>query len=99
MPGQVTIMQAPKVLGYQQIAAGGADTAVGLTIPDGTESVEVSVSAQAVRWRADGTNPTAAVGQPLAVGSSTIFSIQQLSALRFIAQVAGAALDATFYGR
>ena len=99
MPLSPAITQAQKVLGYQQVAAGGADVAFSPTIPAGTESIEVAVSAQAIRWRADGTTPTAAIGMPVAVGSSVVFSFQQLSLLQLIAQVAGAALDITYYGR
>lgn len=95
--------QAEKVLGYFQLsgvaAATGFAAIAGGSIPDGTEFVEVTVGAQAVRWRGDGTNPTAAVGMPLAVGSTRFFTQQQLSAVRFIEQVAGAVLDCTFYGR
>ena len=88
---------AEKVLGYQQIGAGIA-AAAGFTLPAGTEFVEVTVGAQAVRWRADGTDPTAAIGMPLAVGATKIFTTQQLSLVKFIEQVAGAVLDITYYG-
>jgi len=91
--------QAARVLGYQQVAAGGADASFAPTIPDGTEYIEVVASAQAIRWRADGVAPSATVGMPVAVGVATIFFFQSLPQLRLIAQVAGAALDITYYGR
>lgn len=95
--------QSEKVLGYGQVtsvaAATGFAAIAGGTIPEGTEFVEVTVSGQAVRWRGDGTNPTAAIGMPLAAGSTRFFTQQQLAAVRFIEQVASATLDCTFYGR
>ena len=95
--------QAEKVLGYFQATDVGASLGfaaiAGGAIPDGTEFVEVAVRGQAVRWRGDGTNPTAAVGMPLPVGTTRFFTQQRLAAVRFIEQVAGAVLDCTFYGR
>ena len=99
MPLPSILPQSMKVLGYQQLAAGAVDASTGLAVPDGTEVAEVAVGAQAIRWRADGVAPTAAVGQPVPAGATVVFQIQQLPALRFISQVAGASLDATFYGR
>ena len=99
MPITPVIQQSSKVLSYVQVAAGGADAAYSVVPPDGAEYAEIAVSAQAVRWRADGTAPTAAIGMPVPVGQTVVFALQQLSQLKIIAQVAGAALDITFYGR
>lgn len=88
--------RAAHVLGYEQIV--GAAAATALTIPAGTAYAEVSVAGQAVRWRADGTNPTAAIGMPIAVGAKEVFAIGNLPALRFIQQSATATLDVTYYG-
>ena len=96
-------MQAESVLGYFQAtdvsSALGFASIAGGTIPTGTEFVEVTVGAQAVRWRGDGTNPTSGVGMPLAVGETRFFTQQQLAAVRFIESAAGAVLNCTFYGR
>lgn len=96
-------VQAEKVLGYFQAtnvsASLGFAAIAGGSIPDGAEFVEVTVGAQAVRWRGDGTAPTAAIGMPLPVGATRFFTQQQLAAVRFIESVAGAVLDCTFYGR
>lgn len=95
--------QAEKVLGYFQLtgaaAATGFATIAGGAIPDGTEYVEVTVTARAVRWRGDGQNPTAAVGMPLPANTTRFFTQQQLDAVRFIEQAASTVLDCTFYGR
>lgn len=84
--------------GYQQFAAGTVDSAVGLTVPAGTSMAILQCEAQAIRWRDDGTNPTAAIGQPLAVGVELRYESSSISALRVISQVAGAVLNVTYYG-
>lgn len=89
---------AEKVLGFQQLGAGIA-AATGFSLPAGTEFAEVTVGAQAVRWRADGTDPTAAIGMPMAVGATRIFTMQQLGSVKFIEQAVGAVLSITYYGR
>lgn len=90
------INQAPKALGYQQIVTLTGSTA--LTIPAGTTLIRIIPETQAVRWRDDGTAPTATVGQPLSVGSELVYTAGQMSALRFIEQAVGAKLNVTYYG-
>lgn len=87
--------QAEKALGYQQITALSASTA--LTVPAGTSMAIITPETQAVRWRDDGTAPTATVGYPLAVGSELRYTAGQLSSLRFIEQVASAKINITYY--
>lgn len=99
-------MQTPNAespLGYFQAAAGTFDTAktlaaAGITIPAGTALVMIQTEAQAIRWRDDGTNPTAAVGYPLPVAAELRYTSRSPSALRIIAQTAGAILNFAFYG-
>lgn len=88
--------QAEKALGYQQITSLSAATA--LTVPAGTILAIITPETQAVRWRDDGTNPTATVGYPLAVGSELRYTAGQLAALKFIEQTASAKLNITYYG-
>lgn len=88
--------QAEKALGYQQITSLSAATA--LTVPTGTILAIITPEAQAVRWRDDGTNPTATVGYPLAVGAELRYTAAQLAALKFIEQTASAKLNITYYG-
>lgn len=99
---------AERALGYGQLAAGSIDASTLLStitlngvagIPDGTAQILIQVEAQAVRWRDDGTAPTAAVGQPLAVGVQMVYTGRNAKQLRFISQVAGAVLNATFYAQ
>lgn len=100
--------KAEKPLGYGQFAAGAIDTSTLLStitvggvagIPAGTSLVLIVPEAQAVRWRDDGTAPTAAVGQPLAAGAELRYTANGLANLRFISAVAGAILNCTFYGQ
>lgn len=83
-------------LGYQQITSLSSATA--LTVPAGTKLVLVTPQTQAVRWRDDGTDPTASVGYPLAVGAELQYSAAQFSRLKFIEQTASAAINVCYYG-
>lgn len=98
-----------KVLGYAQFAAASIDSAQlvsSLTfsgqsaakIPPGTQLLLIIPEAQAIRWRDDGTAPTAAVGQPLAVGAELRYTAQGFANLRVIGQAANAVLNITAYG-
>jgi len=84
--------------GYQQIV--GAAAAVSGTVPAGTTVMVVTVEGQAVRYRADGTNPTAAIGTPISNGSSWTFkgTAAVLGAIKFIQQSATATLNFDYYG-
>lgn len=81
-------------LGYQQITSLSAATA--LTIPAGATVAVIQAETQAVRWRDDGTNPTASVGQPLTTG--VLFTYRgNLTAIKFIEQTASAKLNVSYY--
>jgi hypothetical protein len=83
-------------VGYQQITLGAAVKA--LTLPPGADAPTYALiepETQAVRWRDDGTDPTALIGQPLAVGESLQYNAD-LSAIRFFEQVSGAVLNGTY---
>lgn len=86
--------------GYQQITTLTASTA--LTIPTticaaGLPTLAVIIAeTQAVRYRDDGTAPTAAVGQPLAVGVELRYE-GALSKIRFIEQTSAAKLNISYY--
>lgn len=83
-------------LGYERITATSA--AIGLTVPKGTVLAIITPDDQAVRWRDDGTDPTATIGYPLAAGAELRYTANALGKLRFIAQTAGAILHVTYYG-
>ena len=86
-----------QVLGYQQVTS--LATAASLKVPAGTKLILVTPSAQAVRWRADGTPPTATVGYPLAAGSELRYTgtMASMQAMQFIQQAASATLDVTYF--
>jgi len=82
-------------LGYQQISSVATSTA--LTVPPGANLALIDCEAQAVRWRDDGTAPTATVGMSMAVADAPLEYSGNLSALRFIEQTAGAKLNIAYY--
>ncbi len=81
-------------LGYQQITSLSASAA--LTVPTGATMALIVADTQAVRWRDDGTAPTASVGMPLAVGVSLSYD-GDLKAIRFIQQASSATLNVSYY--
>lgn len=102
VPGSVT-SPAPYVytaLGCGQIAAFSASTllsSVSGGIPAGATLASLSVETNAVRYRDDGTAPTATVGTPLAAGLSAWPYSGNLAAIRFIPQTGNATIDVCFY--
>jgi len=86
-------------LGFQQITSLSGSTA--LTLPSVSlgimpKMVVIHCESQAVRWRDDGTAPTATVGMQLPVGGELIYD-GDLRAIRFIEEVASAKLDVSYY--
>lgn len=97
---------ADKPLGYAQAAAGAVDSSTLVStlsfngvagIPLGTQLLLITPEAQAIRWRDDGTAPTATVGYPLAAGSELRYTGNPAN-LRVISQTAGAILNVVAYG-
>ncbi len=88
---------ASSPVSYEQIvvaAAGGS--AIGLT-PPGSADFALVIPSVAVRWRDDATDPTAALGMPIAAGVPVTFDTG-LSVVEFIAQGASAGvLDVAYY--
>src|SRR6266446_6704820 len=93
---------AERSLGYAQLTSIDASTlissatfgsAAGAGIPLGTSLLLITPQTQAIRWRDDGTAPTATVGYPLASGSELRYTGNNLGNLRVISQVAGAAIN------
>lgn len=50
-------------VGYQQLTV--SNSAVGLTVPPGSVRCVIVIENNAVRWRDDGTDPTASIGVPM----------------------------------
>lgn len=86
-----------KLLGYAQITSLSA--AAALTVPAGATYALIQAETQNVRWRDDGTAPTASVGMILVAGADAFGFIQpQLAAMQFIQTTATAKLNVSFYG-
>ena len=83
-----------KPKGYQQISNVAA--AVGLTVPVGAQYALLKTETQSVRWRDDGTDPTAAIGMVIDVGDEFWYT-GELSAIKFIETAASAKLNVSYY--
>lgn len=99
LQGQAQGSQAPrtflKAAGFVQIT--GITPARGLgTIPPGSQVALVQCEAVAVRWRDDGTAPTATVGNLLNPGDTMSFD-QRLDKIMVIQTAAGSILNVSFY--
>lgn len=58
----------------------------------------VDVATDAIRYRADGTAPTATVGNPVAASATfTVCGIPAIKAVRFIRQTSDATLSVSYY--
>ena len=89
-------LQYLNALGYQQITS--LSSATTLTIPAGTQLALVQAQSQSVRWRDDGTNPTATVGMLLAAGATLEYDGDALGVISFIEMAASATLNISYYG-
>ena len=88
------LKETTNCLGYQQITNLTAATA--LTVPPGATFALIIPDTQSVRWRDDGTDPTAAIGMPL--GPTGILEYDgNLKNIRFIQQAASAVLNISYY--
>jgi len=89
------VMGTRLVKGYQQITA--LSSAAALTVPDEARIALIQAESKSVRWRDDGTNPTASVGMVLDAGAAMLYD-GSLSAIRFIETAASAKLNISYYG-
>lgn len=89
----VGIRYAP--IGYQQITS--LSSAQALTVPAGATSALIRTEAQSVRWRDDGTDPTASVGIPMLAADAPLLYTGALSKIRFIESTSGAKLNISYY--
>lgn len=87
-------VQRPAPKGYQQITALSA--AVSLTVPAGADFALIQAVTQNVRWRDDGTAPTATVGMQLAAGDTLAYDAD-LTAVQLIETAASAEVNVTYY--
>jgi hypothetical protein len=81
-------------VGYEQITS--LSSAESLTVPKNARWALIIPETQAVRWRDDGTDPSATVGMPLAVGQPLQYT-GSLAGIRFIEQTASAKINIAYY--
>lgn len=85
-------------IGYEQLT--GLSAVKGLTAAayDGASYAVLQAESQDVRWRDDGTNPTASVGMILLNDPPVpIAYFGDLSAIKFIEETASAKLNVSYY--
>lgn len=98
----MNIKAVTSCMGYQQITSLSA--AAGLTVPtqtaDGSKQQPtfalIVCEGAPVRWRDDGTAPTASVGMPLAIGVPLQYD-GDLTRIKFIQQSATGILNISYY--
>jgi hypothetical protein len=95
----VIVLEKPlKFLGYEQVAT--LSSAVGLTsIPNDVAEAWVQAVGQDVSFRADGTDPTAGIGQiiPTGVGVWWNLDAAELHKCKFIETAASAKLNVIYF--
>lgn len=86
-------------LGYCQLTSVSSSTLVSSCsggIPARTAWAVLCIDTAAIRWRDDGTAPTASVGMPVASGQCFYYS-GTFAALRVIAQTGSPVVNISFY--
>lgn len=81
-------------VGYQQNT--DQDPAVGLTVPENARVAIIQAEAADIRWRDDGTDPTASVGMLLASGESFLYT-GELTKIKFFETGTGSILNVSYY--
>jgi len=92
-------------LGYQQISAATLASATLLTVPNNSSGMpaayaviqcESSTATDSVRWRDDGTDPTASVGMTLGAGMELDYS-GDVTKITFIVGAGSPKLNISYY--
>lgn len=84
-------------LGFQQITDVSGSTA--LTVPKNAKMCIIDVTGQDVRWRDDGTAPTATVGMLIDISiNPTLVYEGDPNLIRLIEVSSGAVLNVSYYG-
>ena len=81
--------------GFQQITVLTSSTA--LTVPAGARYAVIQCTGQPVRYRDDGTAPTATIGSRILTTSDGLWYTAKLARLRFIEESATAVLNVSYY--
>jgi hypothetical protein len=79
---------------YEQITVSSAAVAIAAATLDNMQACQLRVETNNVRYRQDGTAPTAAIGMPVNAGDALTFvSIADAKQARFIRQTSDAVLN------
>jgi hypothetical protein len=90
-------------LGYAKFSSPSSSTllsaspAVGVALPADAKYVLLQAETQNIRWRDDGSAPTASEGMLLTAGDPGFWYNGNLAAFRFIQAAAGGVLRASYY--
>ena len=90
-------------IGYEQLTSITSATGITSSLYQNADGVQrarrvlLQAETQDVRWRDDGTDPTASVGMILTAGGAPILYEGELDKIRFIQATAGAVLNVTVY--
>lgn len=87
--------QRVAAVGYQQIT--DLSSATGLTFPSGANLALIAADTAAVRWRDDGTVPTASIGIPLSNTGAPLEYSGPLANIKFIALTGSPVLNISYY--
>ena len=68
------------------------------SIPQYTEAVLLQATGDNIRWRDDGTAPTASVGMRLLAGGEPFFYVGDVRKIRVIEEGTAAVLNCAYYG-
>jgi hypothetical protein len=68
-------------------------------IPSGAETILLQCEVANVRYRDDGTDPTAAIGMILIANTIYEFTVAQIARMKFIEVAINSKLNISFYGR
>lgn len=86
-----------KSLGFEQNTSLASATGLA-SIPAGADLVLLQATGQNVRWRDDGTNPTATIGMVLTAAGDPYPYSGDLTKIKFIEAAASAVLNVTYLG-
>lgn len=96
-----TVTAYRRPMGYQQLTNAQLQASIGLTLPAnagllGVGFAMVQCQGGTVRWRDDGTAPTAAIGMTIASGGELDY-VGEMSAIRFITASGTPIVDISYY--
>lgn len=93
--GVIQIQDAPLIPeGYEQITDVSSVTT--LTVPGSATMALIQAVTQNVRWRDDGSSPTASIGMRISAGEEFWYT-GNIDAIKFIEEVASAELNVSYY--